>query len=447
VYETFEVYLGPDSIEPQPQYEGTNAARLAIMATIGAGSRVRPRQMDASRIETFTRFGLNPELAFRTGEIHGVEGEYREAQSIIHKYGSEWDPTIVRFRSWKDLNEGGVSDARLAILAAGLSSPLERESATAATAILSSVTTVPAQPESDWRRRTRRFFDRRSETDRLGGVSDDVSAPPDEDGEPGVTWPWVPKNWARYSSYWLRNAINSEDPLQLLSELRFLAQVRVDLGKRSADPIVRELAFASYFRPNNDAPGKMPPDANRSASSSERPSTMVHGTWGWKGDWWYSGGDFHSYVQSKYRAGLYGGGQEFSWSGAYSARQRAKGGERFKRWADAAGKADGLGTVLAHSYGGEIVARAVNAGASVDEVVLLSAPVNAHHEEMIKHVRRIIDIRLAFDIVLTAAGADQQLSRASNIVEYRVKLPVWSHAATHDPELWRHEGIASAVGW
>lgn len=446
--ETFEVYSSPDSIGPELLYEGTNSARFALMATLGARPlRDGVTRVNGSRSDVFARFGLNPELSIRAAEGESIEREYGEAQSIIGTYGPSWHPEEARFRAWSDLNEGGDIQARLAVLAAGLSSTLERESATAATAILTSVTKVLAQPESGWGGWSGRFVDRRIDTFRLGGPADGLYAPPDVDGEPEVTSPWSGEAWERYATYWLRDAIGAGDPLGVLSALRFLAHVRVDIGRRSADPIVRELAFASYLQFSDEIPSSPPPArAKMLTNAQERISTMVHGTWGWKGDWWYNGGDFHSFIQSAYRSSLYRGGQEFSWSGAYSRRQRATGGERFKRWADSAGGDGGVETVFAHSYGGEIVARAVNAGALVDEVVLLSAPVHAHHRQMLSRVRRVVDVRLSFDIVLTAAGADQKLPGAPNVVEYIVDQPFWSHSATHDPALWEKEGIAADIG-
>jgi len=172
---------------------------------------------------------------------------------------------------------------------------------------------------------------------------------------------------------------------------------------------------------------------------------MVHGTWGWKGNWWYSGGDFHGYVRDGYRNHLYEGGMEFSWSGAYSKGQRALGGERFKRWVDSAGGADGVGSVFAHSYGGEIVARAVNAGALIDEVVLLSAPIHSHHVAMCDRVRRVVDVRLRNDIVLVLARARQSLPARPNVVSHIIERSLWSHSASHEPDVWCREEIAASV--
>lgn len=446
--ETFETYGSPESISPTTEYEGTNAARFALMASLGGNDlELASAPQTETLIESLATFGLNSELAFRVQESSSEESGFREAEFLISTFGYRWDPTEVRYRAFEALNANAQIDARLALLTAGLTSTLERESATAASAILTSVPHQDPPPgATGWNGWPFRFLDRRIDSLRFGGPLTDFSAPPDEDGDPSTTLPWDGAAWERYSTYWLRAVMRDTDPTSLLAALRFLAQVRVDVAQRSADPIVRELAFASYLNRPDYGAAPPPHQARDQSVTTDRISTMVHGTWGWKGSWWYPRGDFHSYVVEGARPALYADGQEFSWSGAYSDRQRATGGDRFRRWVDAAGGAAGLGTVFAHSYGGEIVARAVNDGAMVDEVVLLSAPVHSHHRQMLGQVRRVIDVRLDFDIVLAAARAAQRLPAAPNVVEHVVNKRFWSHGATHNPTVWINEGIASAVG-
>lgn len=447
--ETFETYVSPESISPTTEYEGTNAARFALMAFLGGDDQdVAPVRLTTTLPESLAAFGLNPELAFRVQPSSPEESASREAEFFLSTFGDGWESTDIRYRAFHALNVDAQVDARLALLAAGLSSSLERESVTAASAILTSVPRQDPPPSATgWNGWPFRFLDRRIDSLRFAGPVTDFVAPLDEDGESAATLAWDGDGWERYSSYWLRAVLRDADPSSLLAALRFLAQVRVDLAQRSADPIVRELSFASYL--NQPDLGVAAPEREaqrRSIKVTEQVSTMVHGTRGWKGSWWYPRGDFHSYIAGGVRPALYAGGQEFSWSGAYSDRQRATGGERFQRWVQAAGGETGLGTVFAHSYGGEIVARAVNAGAIVDEVVFLSAPIHSHHRQMLSGVRRVIDIRLDFDIVLFAARAAQRLPAAPNVTEHVVNKRFWSHGATHHPTVWINEGIASAVG-
>jgi hypothetical protein len=447
--ETFEVYPSPDNIAPATEYEGTNAARFALMAPLGPvlGDGREQREANVSP-DDLARFGLNPELAYRLLDAAPVERGYQEAEFFLSNYPGGWDPTELRYSAFADLNGEAQAGARLAFLAAGLGSTLERESVTAASAVLTSVPHPDAPfSTSGWRGWPYRFLDRRIDSFRFAGPLLDFVAPPDEDGEPITTIPWDGDAWQRYTSYWLRAVLRDGDPASLLAALRFLAQVRADIAQRSADPIVRELAFAAYL--NQPDSGATPPPTLAStepAAATALVSTMVHGTWGWKGGWWYPGGDFHNFIAAGVRPALYAGGQEFSWSGAYSDKQRATGGARFARWVDTAGGHDGLGTVFGHSYGGEIIARAVNAGSKIDEVVFLSAPVHSHQRQMLGAVRRVVDVRLDFDIVLMAARASQRLPAAANVVEHIVNQHFWSHGATHNPTLWAREGIAAAVG-
>jgi hypothetical protein len=443
----FEVFNSPGTIASSVEYEGTNSVRFALMAALlptpGDEDRARrPTAVDADGLE---QFGINPELSLASPDIERVT---RETSYLLRAGRRGFDPDEVRRGAFDALNSDAGFDARLALLAAGLDSELERESATAATAILSSVPVVdPPQSTTGWRGWPHRFLDRKIDSSRVGGMIAEFPGPLDDDGEPDTPLSWDGPGWQRYCSYWLRDVLGTDDAREVLAGLRFLAQVRVDVGQRSVDPIVRELSLAAYLSARD--PGAVPPPTPRGSDADLREdlvSTMVHGTRGWKGTWWYPGGDFHDYVADEVRPALYAGGQEFSWSGAYSTAQRAAAGARFARWASAAGGQAGLGTVFGHSYGAEVVARAVNGGAPIDEVVLLSAPIHAHHTSMLQFVRRAIDIRLRFDIVLLAARAGQRLPSASNVTEHVVKQHFWSHSATHDPDVWDTEGIAAAVG-
>ncbi|MCR2763838.1 hypothetical protein NQ152_09995 [Microbacterium sp. zg.B48] len=442
---TFDMHSSPDSIAPTSANEGTNAIRFAMMASL-VPVAARPQLLIAP--EDLAEVGINPDLASRFVDAEAREREYREAEYLLSNYRTGFEPIELRYAAFAALSGEAQIYARLALLAAGLGSRLERESATAASAILTSVPPQVVPPSTaGWRGWPYRFLDRRIDSLRFAGPLADFVSPPDEDGNPVAPLPWDGDGWERYCSYWLRDVFDNADPPSLLAALRFLAQVRADLGQRSGDPIVRELSFASFLnQPDGGGPPPLNPELDGVNTATIAPSTMVHGTWGWKGSWWYPGGDFHSFVAAGVRPALYAGGQEFAWSGAYSGAQRATGGHRFARWAAAAGGSAGLGTVFGHSYGAEVVARAVNAGSQIDEVVFLSAPIHSHHRQMLGAVRRVVDVRLKFDIVLLAARASQKLPAASNVTKCVLKPRYWSHGATHNPQIWATEGIAAAVG-
>lgn len=443
----FTVYERPDTVVPTAEFEGTNASRFAIAATLGAGAQDSDlRPLDIVPSINFERFGFNPEIALLRAEGASAEQGYVEARTFIDIYGDGWSPEEVRVRAWRDLNERGELTARFAFLLGGMCSVLERESVTAAVAIINSVPSVTSTTPARVLRRGPWFGQPWADPFFSGGPLPWSAVAADEDGVPEVLAEWQGEDWADFSNYWVRNAIRFGGVRELLGAVGLLARWRIELGLRSADPIVRELAMASYLIPSEDTSAPpFGPDEPLNSSGHELISTMVHGTWGWKGDWWYSGGDFHGYIRGGYRNRLYEGGMEFSWSGAYSKRQRTLGGERFKRWVDSAGGAEGLGSVFAHSYGGEIVARAVNAGALIDEVVLLSAPIHDHHVAMCERVRRVVDVRLQNDIVLVLARARQSLPMRANVVPHIIERSLWSHSASHEPEVWRGEGIAAKV--
>lgn len=445
--DSYVAHSSDDSIRPEPRFEGSNAARFAILASLIGHSEDSPTDSPSVlTAEILQRFGFNPGFSeFSPRARAGEDDDIRAAERIIGEYGQEWDPEEVRRRAWSTLNEQVDGTYRLALLAAGLGSPLERESATAATAILSS--TLPQVIDTSLAKLLR-FGDREIDTFRLSPLEQWEILPPDEAIEPATSWEWDGQSWKRYSSYWVRQVILENNPKRLIAALRMLAEMRTDLGRRSADPIVRELAMASRM-----GIGRMDRDGETHATTNtasallppnpEATSTMVHGTWGWKGHWWYTGGDFHDFIRDNYRSELYSDGKEFSWSGAYSDKQRDLAGDRFKRWADSEG---GLKTAFGHSFGGEIIARAVNMGAQITDVVLLSAPVNYHHLSMLNRVDHVYDVRLKFDIVLTAAGARQRLPPAYNVTEFCLDLPLWSHGATHEPDLWKQHNIANVIG-
>jgi pimeloyl-ACP methyl ester carboxylesterase len=169
---------------------------------------------------------------------------------------------------------------------------------------------------------------------------------------------------------------------------------------------------------------------------------MIHGTWGWKGKWWRPGDDFHSFIRGSHRSNLYSRGAKFSWSGAYSDSQRQLAAADFCEWAYEV-PPNGLQSVFAHSYGGEVAARARLTGARAAELILLSSPVTKYVEAAAASPDlRIVDVRLRFDPVLGLARTRQRLTPRPNVTP--VVLDRWrlDHAATHEEAVWRSEDIA-----
>jgi pimeloyl-ACP methyl ester carboxylesterase len=142
------------------------------------------------------------------------------------------------------------------------------------------------------------------------------------------------------------------------------------------------------------------------------------------------------------RQDLYADGAAFSWSGAYKTKHRELAAERFALWgADVArGR---LRTVFAHSYGGLVALNATAYGLRVDEVVLLSTPVENVPIEW-RNVGRAVSLRIHMDLVLLAARRRQKFTE--NVDEHYLPGWFWSHADSHDPEVWTAHGCATSLG-
>lgn len=227
----------------------------------------------------------------------------------------------------------------------------------------------------------------------------------------------------------------------------FLTDAREVLNRAAGgnDPAAQEVALAArrtgIARPGSAA--EEDSEATRWKANPARCSITIHGTWAWRGDWWYPGGNFHSFVASTFRPNLYAGGAPFSWSGGYFRKSRKKAAQRLARWAaDIAGGQ--LDTAFAHSYGGGIALMSTTSGASYDRLVLLSVPVHNDYDIEWRSIGKAQSVRLSFDLVLAAARARQRFG--ANVDELVLPLYPWSHGATHDPALWAKESIQQKLG-
>lgn len=103
-------------------------------------------------------------------------------------------------------------------------------------------------------------------------------------------------------------------------------------------------------------------------------SLLVAGTGAWANTWYFTGGDFHSYILEEVRSDLFSDYTAFQWSGAYRKRDRLVASKRLAGWvSDVVGH--GLNALFAHSYGGTIALNATTHGLVVKDLVLLSVPV------------------------------------------------------------------------
>ncbi len=296
-------------------------------------------------------------------------GLYSESQFDLYDWsaGSRSQATASEYRmdQWASLNESADPGSAGRFLTTVLGSPLERESAAAAAVLVRFLPDEPQYLGDIWP-------DPRAYWDIWPGMSQLLEeypwllAPPfftgalepdAVDDSPSAEW-----NGERWS------AAYEEIPARLRGRrgrtyfLWLLVVARLRLALRSPDPVTRSFAFAAHL-------GQTPDDIELTpevASTSTPPgslvvSTMVHGTFGWKGDWWRPIGGFHKHILNCHRANLYNRGARFSWSGAYSANQRRIAAIDLNDWATEVAP-NGLQTVFAHSYGGEVAALAALSG-------------------------------------------------------------------------------------
>ena len=399
------------------------------------------------------------------GSARGLSGLERELQAMgLPEYLAgnsdwSWDDAARQFdrgvfvedRSREETFAALRTDAwpagAVTFLVQVLGSGLERESAAAAAAIwVASGRRNVIERRGGPRRRWYRLWDLYGFPFDLPGAFEpwgaaaDWTYNPDLETPPPRTLGWSPGGWQMAARELLQPDAYPGDSPERIEEL---AAARLSLAMRSEDPITRQLAMAALARVgsgDDDAEGGGAGRAPIPGAVSV--STIIHGTWGWKGDWWRPSASFHDYVRQEVRGNIYSRGAPFSWSGAYSYRQRRMAAEDFRRWAEEISPR-GIDTLLGHSYGGEVATRAWRLGTKVQEVVLLSTPATEHVRNAVDDGLRTVDIRLPFDPVLALALTPQRIRRkARNLTE--VVLTHWhlSHGATHDADVWRSQEIS-----
>lgn len=449
----------PETVVSSPQNEGANSSRFAIVGLLTPSAHLGLNGIE----DEMSFFGFAERLALRQARNNIFEARPEVLRNSITYFRNFQNLDVLRQNSWVELNEGSL-DARLAFLTAGLFSELERESAAAAVAMIGTLALSHVQ-SVEQANRTSRLWEAINWNDH-GSFGFPNSHLPfqftreilDEVSQPRRKWQTL--NWPIFDvprmMEFLPQLTHGKDLIYILNDL---AWMRVRLAFRSSDDISRQFVDALTTRPRvrgrHRNVGNRGITVNPSATRPSLTSTMIHGTWGWRGDWWHPDGSFYKYMRRDFRPKLYNDGKEFSWSGAYSDKDRGIAGDRFKRWSESQDSQNGLGTVFAHSYGAEVVARAINDGLKVDEIVFLSAPVNDHLEQSLLHVGNAIDVRLRFDIVLCLAGLfrrpnqvkPRQRFRSNNrVTEFRSRFYYWDHSLTHRRWFWEWEDVANKVG-
>jgi hypothetical protein len=169
--------------------------------------------------------------------------------------------------------------------------------------------------------------------------------------------------------------------------------------------------------------------------------TIVHGTFAWPESWWEPGGDFHTYVKNNVCTNVYSGGMPFDWNGGYRGRHRKIAAERLARWAqDAAGGK--LCCVFAHSYGGVIALMSTTEGVQIENLVLLSTPVEQVAVEW-RNVDRALSLRIHADLVRLAARRRQRFTE--NVEENYIPRWFVDHGDSHNSSVWADGSWATTL--
>jgi hypothetical protein len=411
--ESFAVSPAPESAIASDRYESLNVCRVAALATL-----LDDRGWASEGIATpLEEMGFSPPLAVGRWTLGLKDPIHLLTDLELDSSGES------RMALWVSIQEQGSPHSSVGFLMTALGSPHERESAAAAAAWWQLLT---GRHSRLWAPRPFSTIAREREL-----------------GEARLR-AWNPERWRwRFERFAQRFGDSSRQERRRL--LLALAESRLVQALHSPDPITVSLAAAAGLAPM--PPPSRAPHGEPSPKSTDHGSvsTMVHGTWGWKGEWWRPQGDFHSFVLGGLRPNLYAGGARFSWSGFYRQGDRERAAADFREWQDEIATG-GLQSVFAHSYGGEVTALAVLSGASIKELVLLSSPVTDPVIASLDRVAGVVDVRLRFDPVLALARTRQRFPAHPKVKTIQLQRWTLSHSSTHDERVWGEEGIAQRAG-
>ncbi|MFI1510200.1 hypothetical protein [Streptomyces sp. NPDC020597] len=433
----FEVSRSPESALPRPENEGVNVCRVSAISMMFSGDGTGVREV-APELE---EMGFSQSLA--SGEHVWPQTHPLEQFPNLRQQGYE-EEGRNRVSIWQGLNEDPQPRSATAYLVAVLGSGLERESAAAAAALWRQTGTLEGVPREAIWEAWHHLLHRRWPLE-LAPWFPMLDGPPGlgmegaDPDEPGSYLPWDAQLWTRMFD----ESVPRTDPLTAPIVIHWLARWRLELALRSTDPVTRSLAMAVLPQEEGGSP---PPPQRAAPSTSANVSTMIHGTWGWEGDWWRPGYDFHSFMLP-HRPNLYKrSGTPFGWNGRYKTSARRTAGTEFQKWA-AQEAQNGLQTLFGHSYGGEVASRAVLLGTPVRELVLLSTPANKCVRAAVSTPGvRVVDVRLRFDPVLFLARTRQRVPNQPHVAEVLFNRWCLDHGATHQPNMWVTENVMARSG-
>lgn len=473
--ETFEVTEFPEAIAARRENEGTNTSRFALLGLMGGQNNGALYGLDRELLQ----LGFSPELL--QGELSFGDQARRSDDRVaslryLGEMSSLWNRSSenlddYRNRAWRDVNNIHL-ESRIGLLTAGLCSRLERESIVAAISLIGNLKVAHAG--NPWRSDDIAQFWKDSYDASVNrqiwpyflwpyaGFAEGREID-DQETEPFTTREWNASAWATMTHSLVQRALERFGGRKaLLHVLTDIAWMRVGFAQRSQDAIVEQFPQALFMRLNRAGPRLLNTSGGPSQyawwGTAHAPTTLVHGTFARYSlrnrSWWKSDSDFGDYVVNNYRSCLYKGLSPFSWSGQYSDGERLRAARVFKSWADGLYRGEPLCTVFAHSCGTEVVARAINGGARVKDLVLLSSPVNQHILDAIPRVRNLYDVRTSLDLVLVAASVAQRFAwiverqsfgRHHISGQHISDLKYWGHGVTHQRKFWENEKVAAAL--
>ncbi len=219
-------------------------------------------------------------------------------------------------------------------------------------------------------------------------------------------------------------------------------------GARSRDPLIHDLGRVGLARvdPSHDALRHV---IGRQAelSGTDREShtaVLTHGTFAARSRWWRPGGTFHSYLGGLVPA-LNPHDPSFQWTGLYSDGARQLAAQRMADWVIDQGlqKPD----VFAHSHGATVANLATRRGLEIDRLFLLSWPVHGAWFPDFARIRRCIDVRVRWDLVIIADRGGQKLKvPAAQRGKVTSLVNGWfDHGDTHEPAYWARYGLADEL--
>jgi hypothetical protein len=167
---------------------------------------------------------------------------------------------------------------------------------------------------------------------------------------------------------------------------------------------------------------------------------MTHGTWASEQTWYQPNGDFYEAMKTR-RPDLDLHDSSFRWSGSYTDAGRRAAAIALDKWIGDEGLLEP--DFFAHSHGGTVANLATKRGVQFDRLVLLAWPVHSQWMPDFSRVKKVIDIRVKFDLVITLDRGGQRFPSHPKLQEHRNGW--FDHPAPHQPAYWDQHGLWGLV--